>query len=275
MAGASDRPGAVAQGVHTVIAKDIHRMTRGWRRGPPVHTVPSPSGFPHPADENTVGMFCKEGVFVLDDPRTDVARVLAHEAVAHHGVRALLGPKGWSDLMLAVAAGTRDGHPKLYRVAQHVRRAYGDELRPRLAADEVIARVAELRADAHTGRLRVERPLAKRWAALRGRIMRDLLHCRRPATMDEVEGTLLEAEGLISAGRCSTVPWWRWYRPGMTKPMGPARPARDIEESERWLRESGDRANWWTNTKGFLCGLFLVLALPAWIVCTVWSLFGH
>lgn len=209
-------------------------------------------------------MFCREGVFVVEHPSCELEAVLLHESIAHHGVRQLLGRRAWGDQMVAVLAGVREGDPRLHAIRRHVTRLYGDDMPPRLMADEFIARLTELRADPRTGRLRIERPLAKRWAALRARIARDLLHRSIPATMEEVEGVLLESEGLIRDGRCSTVPWWQWYRAAMTKPMGASRPPRDLEESERWLRESRARAIWWDDTRFTVLGVAFIVAIPLW-----------
>lgn len=249
---------------------DVRRITRAWRHGPPVHVIASHKEFPGRADDCTHAMYHRGEVYLLDGAPADVERLVAHEAVAHHGVRSLLGPRGWSDFMLAVRAGARDGDPKLHMIEKRTRQVYG-LLRPKLEADEMVAKLAEIRVDIRTGKLRIDRPLLKRWAALRARLARELLQRSVPATMEEIEGVLLESEGLIWDGRCPTVPWWRWYCRGMTgKPMGPARPARSWEEAKRLYEASDKRKDAWNGFLAFLLVLLLVIGLPLW----AWSVFS-
>lgn len=257
--------------MESATSREVRRLTRSWRRGPPVHVVASPEDFPGGADDLTHAMFVGGEVFIRDNPPSDVASLVAHEAVVHFGLRQLLGPRGWADWMAAVLAGARDGDPKLSSAQRHVHRVYGEDLRPRISADETLARLVESRTDSRTGRLRIEKPLVKRWAALRGRVARDLLHCRWPATLDEAEGTLLEAECLIRAGWVSTVPPWRWYRAPMpTKPMGASRPPRSVAESEAWIKAERERWDWWYGLQAFGLVLLIVIGVPLWL----WAMFS-
>jgi hypothetical protein len=238
-----------------------------------VHVVAAASDFPVPAPSDAVGLWCPgDGVYLVEHPTQDPTPVLLHEAYAHHGVRALLGPRGWSEFMLAVSEGVRGEDPSLYRAGKAIQRAYGN-LRPRLRADEVIARVAEIRADPATGRLRVRNPMAKRWAALRGRIARDVLQRPRPASIEEVEGVLLETEALISDGWCATVPPWQWYRPPMSKPMGTRKPPRSWQESKDLLDAEKHRQEWRDQVWLTFLGIFFAVAIPVWFIYMGWATF--
>lgn len=119
------------------------------------------------------------------------AQVLAHEAIGHYGIEAIVGPQDWTGIIGAInnhaRAGT--GAPSLQRAIRDVRRRYG-ELDPETFAKEVIAVMAE--QGARNGLLR--RVVAAVRAFLR-RIMPSL-----PWSEADVVALLAEAESYLRAG---------------------------------------------------------------------------
>lgn len=226
----------------------IRRITARWRYAPSVDVVPSASALPFAAPVDAQGAHAHGCVWIVDAPGVDTAAVLAHEVLGHHAPRALLG-RDWRQTMRAVSLAAQKGDPQFCRLQGRIRAIYrapdaSSSLSMIGEADEIVARVAEIRAHPQTAALMIERAGEKRFRAAIGHFRRQVLYLDEPITMDELEGLLNTGEGLIRLG----FPWWRWerwwYSAVVPKPSGqplhPHRPPMSLRESERLLDRNGD-----------------------------------
>ena len=88
--------------------------------------------------------------------RADIMRVVGHEAIAHLGLRVLLGPAGWKQFMNHISVATKMGNKALAEIRDYVRSQYVAEngqynLSPAQEADEIAARAVELAIDTVAG----------------------------------------------------------------------------------------------------------------------------
>ena len=91
--------------------------------------------------------------------QAQVLRTLAHETIAHYGLRSMLGRENWRAFMRQIQfAARRKGGP-LQEISDYIRRTYVDEngkfnLSETQEGDEIAARVVELGVDPTTGEFR-------------------------------------------------------------------------------------------------------------------------
>lgn len=249
----------------------VRALTADWQFLPPVQVT---QVMPMPAP-GTVGAYVGGTVFLLEglDERRAV-QVLGHE-LAHHGTRAVLGREAWSTFMRAIADGARRGDAALVRLRRHVQEVYIGtdglcELAPIAEADEMAARLGELRVDPETGVYEVERPAAARFRAVVAHVARERLLLDVPATVQELDGMLLHAQDRMRKGR----PAWDaggWCYAGAmpAKPMGPKRPATSVSESESLLSGARSQETFWRDSLGFIGLIALVLAFGAFALAVV------
>lgn len=261
----------------------VNGVAKHWHYGPSVAVVQDAGALPWPAPPDTRGAYSpRDGsaFVVAAQSRAEMLQVLAHEAVGHHGLRALFGP-GWRHFMTAISDGVRDGDPLLRLLAERIRDVYVDEsgacdLTARAVADEVAAHVAALLVCGDTGLINQKRRWRKVCAATYGRFLREWLQLSPPVGRYELEGALLLAERRMRKGRLMDrlFPQHRYTgRMETKKPMGASTPPRDWDESKRWLEEAEQQENWfsravdeWTIVLGVfgLPLIFIALAL-LWI----------
>jgi uncharacterized protein YciW len=254
-----------------------------WRSGPPIDVVARASDLPFNAPGDVQGAYLPKArrAFLVANNLLEraVAATAAHEVVGHFAVRQLHGLQAWRSLMAAVQAGADAGDERLEAARDFVRWVYVDEQEQRYLsrlyeADEVVAAFAEALIDHRTGRLAARRPWYSLWRAARGHVAREILLRDDPADFHEVEGVLLAAERLLRDGSPFGGLGKRWYCAAMeSKPMGPARPARDLQESEDMLAAAEERSQWWPNFIGFWQTVALIAAVPL-LLWLIFSLAG-
>lgn len=225
------------------VERQVQRIAARWRAAPTIAVVPTADDLPVDAPDDARGLFMDGRVWVVaDQPAHAIARTVAHEAVAHHGLREHLGP-AWAELMSAMNDGARGNCEHLVDLRHEVRYAYGDDLHPAELADEMAAGIVERGVNLRNGQFEPENPLRKRATAALAHFQREWLYRHVPAGYDEIEGHLLAAQRYLQRGRASALGRWlhRWYPRAMHKPMGASIPPRDLAESARWLKAERDK----------------------------------
>ncbi len=136
----------------------VDELAGNWKDGPQITVVESVADLPgdHPAD--TRGLYQRGRVWIVADAyahgsRKGIAKTLAHEAVAHYGLRDMLGRQDWTQLMDRIQLGIETKNKPLTSLRDRVREAYRDEdggysLSPEQEADEIAALAVEDAIDA-------------------------------------------------------------------------------------------------------------------------------
>lgn len=268
---------------HTLQAsKIVDRIVGGWRGAPSVTVVSNTTDLPVPAYADVRGMWRPGEVFVVasTQPLSAVGGTLAHEIIAHHGLRETLG-RSWRPFMNAVQAGLRAGDGRLRCFRDGVRSAYVDDngvfnLSATRESDEIAAAVTESRFHGATGRLRVQQPLRKLMRAAAGHISREVLYRDKPVDFDQLLGTILISEHRLRHGGLFFGLGYRlrrWYAPPMPK-FDPNAPPMSLRESEFLLREEADRIKRKQDSKtarSLLFGFFGFFLFIAGIGSIAWN----
>lgn len=254
----------------------VNWLTSRWQAGPAVRIAPTAKHLPFPAPDDARGLHWNGEVhLVANQPPDALAQTLAHEAVGHYGLRAMLGAE-WPHFMRHIQLGLQAGDPGLQSLQQHIREAYVDEtgrycLSPRQEADEIAAYVAEEILCMQSGRIRPERPLAQALAAWKGRVLREGLLLEKGVSRQELEGALLLAAQRMEGGPLGSVRRWigrRQMRSATIALMRDLRkPPMSLEESQRLLKAEADRLRRKEENKGFLAGVGLLISLPLLLIC--------
>jgi hypothetical protein len=186
------------------IVKDL---TKKWKNGPPVFTVATPRDLPVDAPDDANGMYFKGQVWIVASAHrtaADVSRTLGHEAIAHYGLRNVLGTDEWRRFMANIQLALKSGNKLLKDIQARVRRAYVDgqgrfNLTANQEADEIAAKVVE-DAIGPDGEFRPGFGFVKSVYARIVEFLRDLgLDVK--LTMAEVQGMLVLAQRNLEAGR--------------------------------------------------------------------------
>lgn len=263
---------------HTIqVAQIVDRITSGWHAAPPVTIVDWPEDLPvKNAPRDVRGLWRRgEAYVVATQPLDLVGDTLAHEVIAHHGLRETLG-RSWGSFMFGVQAGVRAGDGRLRCFRNEVRGTYVDEsgncnLSPMAESDEIAAAIAESRFNVVTGRMRVQQPLSMLLRAAAGHISREVLYRDRPVDFDQLLGTILISEHRLRHGGLFFGLGYRlrrWYAPPMPspKPVDRYTPPMSLAESDRLLKEEDERVA----SKGpwaiELISAITVVALISWFV---------
>lgn len=137
----------------------VDSMTAGWKAKPKIHVVASAADFPVAAPPDARGLYYDGEVWIAasghrrgQDLRRRVARTLAHEAIAHLGLRNLLGADFDRLLVNPVKLALASGNKPLGEIREFLRRTYVDKdgrytLNARDEADEIAARAVEQAVD--------------------------------------------------------------------------------------------------------------------------------
>lgn len=201
----------------------VTKLTSGWHNGPAIEVVAHPGEIPFAADEGTWGAYFRGTAWInAQQPAQHIAKTLAHEAVGHHGLRALLRG-GWVRFMEAVHRGAKDRKEgRLRKLVKGIKQRYADargrcRLAPITLADEVAAHIAGERTDAVDGRFNARRRVRVRFADLRTKLHQA---ARRPMKLgfDAIVSALRAAAAHIKS-RCARhkgIP--RWSRRPETRP---------------------------------------------------------
>ena len=149
------------QGMPIAQVKDIVQpMAAKW--DVEVRVVNTPADLPIKAPSDALGLHYNGVIYIVartNQSKAQVLRTLAHEAVAHYGLRSMLGHEGWRAFMGQIQfAARRKGGP-LQEISDYIRRTYVDEngkfnLSQTQEGDEIAARVVELGVDPATGEFR-------------------------------------------------------------------------------------------------------------------------
>ena len=263
--------------MHTAYASTLTSwFTSRWQRGPKVYIAPTAQDLPVPAPDDARGLYWRGDVhLVAAQPPVELAQTLAHEAVGHHGLRALLGAE-WPHFMRAIQDGMRSGEPGFRQIQRHIQCTYVDDagqyqLSARQEADEAAAFVAETLVCLQTGTIRPDDHLAKAALAIKGRLLREGLCLDRSVSRAELEGALF-----LAAKHLEGWPWLplrrrfarvlsTWVNIGAMAQFDPRKPPMSLAESERLLRQhaqrekdKGERAFLWNGLVGIACLLGLI-----------------
>uniref|UniRef100_UPI003D0C51C7 LPD23 domain-containing protein n=1 Tax=Ramlibacter sp. TaxID=1917967 RepID=UPI003D0C51C7 len=179
----------------------VDEHTAGWKSGPRVHVVPTAADLPIAAPDDTRGLHLNGEVYVVASAhRADaglnqrVAVTLAHEAIAHYGLRKILGPAAFKrflgDIQLAIASGNKP----LTEIRAYVRRTYRNDdgsytLTRGQESDEIAARAVEMAVD-DEGNFRPGFSWLKSVWARVAQFLRDL-GLKVPFTNTELHGMLV------------------------------------------------------------------------------------
>ena len=183
----------------------VAEMVKGWRNGPRLRVVATPSELPSPAPADTRGQYLNGTAYlVASNHRSagNVQRTLAHEAIAHYGLNAMLGDLEWRRAMANIQQGLERGDAALLEMREQVRFAYRDAagnfmLSPQQEADEIAARAVEVGFDAKTGEFRTGFEWVKRAYSRIAQFLRNLGFDVR-FTNAELQGMLARAQRFLA-----------------------------------------------------------------------------
>ncbi len=185
----------------------VKGLTKKWRNGPPIEVVATPADLPMEAPADANGMYYKGKVWVVASAHKtpeQISRTLGHEAIAHYGLRNILGTEEWRRFMGNINLALKSGNKPLKAIQARVREAYVDEqgrfnLTANQEADEIAAKVVE-DAIGPDGEFRPGFGFVKSVYARIVEFLRDLgLDVK--LTMAEVQGMLVLAQRNLEAGR--------------------------------------------------------------------------
>jgi hypothetical protein len=141
--------------------KIVDEVKASWKNGPPIHVVGTYRELPGEQPAGTRGLYRRNEVWIAahehaqgESERQAVMRTLAHEAVAHYGLRELLGRDGWAELTKNINLAAASGNKPLREIRDYVRATYRNDdgsyalaKHPGIEADEIAARVVEKAID--------------------------------------------------------------------------------------------------------------------------------
>lgn len=140
--------------------KIVDSLTAKWKGGPKVSVVATTLDLPGENPPDVRGLYTPGHIYIVagahrsgKDLRRSLARTLAHEAVAHFGLRHMLGRAGWNQLMKNVRLAIEAGNKPLTAIQAYVRETYKNKdgsysLHPDAEADEIAAKAVEDAIDA-------------------------------------------------------------------------------------------------------------------------------
>lgn len=183
----------------------VAEMVKGWKNGPALRVVATPNELPSPAPADTRGQYLNGTAYlVASNHRSagNVQRTLAHEAIAHYGLNAMLGDLEWRRAMANIQQGLERGDAALLEMREQVRFAYRDAagnfmLSPQQEADEIAARAVEVGFDAKTGEFRTGFEWVKRAYSRIAQFLRNLGFDVR-FTNAELQGMLARAQRFLA-----------------------------------------------------------------------------
>jgi len=138
------------------LQKAIAPVLKRWENGPNVTVVATTKDLPMPAPGDVHGVYFGGKVYLVAQNIRDKAKameVLTHEAIAHHGLREMLGKDDWKKFMGNIQLALKTGNKPLAAIRKDVRAAYVDDagkfnLSEMQEADEIAAKVVEQAVDA-------------------------------------------------------------------------------------------------------------------------------
>jgi hypothetical protein len=138
------------------VQKAIASVTGQWKNGPKITVVDSTADLPMDAPSDVQGVYVNGSVYLVAeniDNKAQALNALAHEAIAHLGLRELLGKDDFKKLMNNITLAVKTGNKPLNAIKAEVRKAYVDgkgnfNLSALQEADEIAAKVVEQAIDA-------------------------------------------------------------------------------------------------------------------------------
>ncbi len=216
------------------VQRITNSLTKDWTNGPKIVVVNSTADLPVKSPADARGLYWRGTVYLVASAHAStgmLARTLAHESVAHYGLRKMLGDAGWYKLMTNVQLALASGNKPLNAIRAEVRKAYADKdgvfrLGKNQEADEVAARAVENAIDAATGEFRPGYSFLKEAYAKIAQFLRD--------HGIPVKFTNLELQGMLVASS-------KWLKEGSPTQVanGAAVPAYALGEKTKSNNVSG------------------------------------
>lgn len=173
-----------------------------------VRVVDTPADLPVPAPADALGLHLNGVIYLVastNRSKAQVQRTLAHEAVAHYGLRSMLGREGFRAFVNQVQFAARARPGPLREVSDYIRRTYVDQdgvfnLTPAQEGDEIAARVVELGVDPISGEFKPGFGMLK---AVFSKVAEFLRSLGIPVrfTNAELQGMLVRSMRRLQAGR--------------------------------------------------------------------------
>lgn len=192
------------------VSAAVDPVVKGWPSGPKVLVMDGASDLPFAAPSDAAGAYFQGTIYLVASRiRTaeQAMRFLGHEAIAHYGLREMLGREGWRTFMNQVQLALASGNTELRKLQADVRRAYADadggfSLSPAIEADEIAARAVELAVGAD-GKFRPGFGFFKAVYARIVQFLRERLGLKVAFTNTELQGALVNAQRFLEAGQRS------------------------------------------------------------------------
>lgn len=187
------------------LQKAIAPVLRRWENGPNITVVATTKDLPMKAPSDVHGVYFGGKVYLVAQNIRDKAKameVLTHEAIAHHGLREMLGDD-WKKFMGNIQLALKTGNKPLAAIRKDVRAAYVDDsgkfnLSEMQEADEIAAKVVEQAVDAD-GNFRPGFGFVKSVYAKVVEFLRSI-GIDVKMTMAELQGALVNAQRFLEAG---------------------------------------------------------------------------
>lgn len=199
--------GALSSIRYRLASIEISHLTAEWEYGPPVEVVSNIEDLPVKAPDDAVGLYYRKKVYIVAaQPNKNIAKTLAHEALAHAGTRTALGGAGCRRFMLALRSAAMKGSDVLLRrlwtrvIAVYVDGRGRRYLSPAQEGNEILAALAEQSFDRRTGRILIHYPLRKQAEALAAQAVRQHLGIPVAVTGNQAEGMLIASEHTVRYG---------------------------------------------------------------------------
>lgn len=189
------------------VQADIDEVSKTWKAAPPIRVVDTVEDLPFrnpPA--NARGAYDGRTIWVVAanhrSPAT-LRRTIAHEAVAHAGLRGMLGEQDFGKLLRTVKVALQSKNKALLEIQEDVRRIYVDDdgnfnLAEESEMDEIIARATEAAVDLDTGKIKDGFGAFKQVYSKIAEWLRNVVGLKVPFSMTELHGFLLRSEAYLN-----------------------------------------------------------------------------
>lgn len=176
--------------------KIIDAKVAKWKNAPRVVVVATPQDLPMQAPDDANGVYHQGTVYIVAGAHRSpgqVLRTLAHEAVAHYGLRGMLGD-GYKKFLAQMQMAIKMGNKPLIAIRDDVRSRY-DGLTELQEADEIAARAIEMGLD-ENGEFKTGFGWLKSWFAKIAQFLREL-GILIPVSNLELQGMLVNAQRFV------------------------------------------------------------------------------
>lgn len=185
----------------------VDPVVRSWANPPEIVVVDTAADLPMAAPSDAAGAYFQGTVYlVASRMRTPqkALQFLGHEAIAHYGLREMLGPDGWKSMMANIQLALKAGNVELGKLQAEVRQAYTDSdgkfrLSAETEADEIAARAVEM-AVGPDGKFRPGFGFFKAVYAKIAEFLRGL-GIKVAFTNTELQGMLVNAQRFLQVGQ--------------------------------------------------------------------------